>query len=95
MKKRTRFWVSLALGSAILLVYYAPLLAKGYVKTLFFPLMLTTTDLPHCPSCDHLQMHLPLVEIAFLTAIFYVLFSAYAWFRTCNNASQVGKESSD
>jgi hypothetical protein len=94
MKKRTRFWVSLALGTGTILAYYAPLLAKGYVRRIIFPLIMTSVSLPHCPECDALYVHFTFAEIAFVTAIFYLLLSVYAWLRSQGNCSQARKESS-
>ncbi len=57
-----RVKLALLLGANILLALYAPYIFMGYVRWGAFPLICFFTDLPHCPRCDNLHIHLPLVE---------------------------------
>lgn len=62
MIRKRRIRVSLAAGAVLLFVLYLPYVLGGYMRWAAFPLISFFTDLPHCPHCDNLHIHLPLLE---------------------------------
>jgi hypothetical protein len=62
MTRARRVKVALSLGAVILFALYAPYIFRGYIRWALFPVLSFFTDLPHCPRCDHLAVHSPLLE---------------------------------
>jgi len=62
----------------MLFVLYAPYIVGGYVRWAAFPLLSFFTDIPHCPRCDHLALHSPLLEWLLVSIPMYWLCLAVA-----------------
>lgn len=60
-------------GPAIVFSYYAVEFPRGYINEGFtrFPLVVGFTDLPHCPSCDHIGVVSPLLETVVLSLLIF------------------------
>ena len=81
MSKQTRFKWAVSLAALLVFCNSGILAAEGYARWVIFPVFFVTTDLPHCPRCDHLGVRLPPVEILLATGILYGLISAPGWLR--------------
>ncbi len=57
--------------------YYGVQFHRGDVKEGFphFPWGVGVTDLPHCPSCDHIGLSSPILEVLVLSALVFGLLS--------------------
>jgi len=78
LTKRRRVRVSLLAGAIVLFLLYTPYIFGGYVRWAAFPLLSFFTDIPHCPRCDHLALHSPLLEWLLISIPMYWLCLAVA-----------------
>jgi hypothetical protein len=73
MNKWLRFIIATLAAAAVVLPYYAIEFRRGYVKEGFthFPLVVGFTDLPHCPSCDHIGLSSRLFEMVVVSVLIF------------------------
>jgi hypothetical protein len=71
MTRKRRIRMSLTAGAVLLFILYVPYIFGGYIRWEIFPLMCSFTDLAHCPRCDNLHLHFPLLEWLLLSAPMY------------------------
>ena len=71
LTRKRRIRISLAAAAVILFVLYSPYVFGGYMRWTLFPLISCFTDIPHCPRCDHLAVHSPLLEWLLLSLPMY------------------------
>lgn len=73
----TRLAIAVLTSVAVVFSYYGVQFHRGYVKAGFthFPWAVGVTDLPRCPSCDHIGLSSPILEVLGLSALVFGLFS--------------------